>query len=152
VELFGLASRTAAHHNVREVPIAPKFDHLGVEPDVNLRVGEHLLPGDLAGCQLGAAREDRDLAGEAGQEDGLFDGAVTAADHQDRLIPVERPVAGGAEVDARADEIFLARRAETTVGGAGRHQHSVRPDLPAIGEADDAVLAVGLNRHHLGGR
>ena len=57
---------------------------------------------DLRGPQGIAAMDQGDLGGEPGQEGGLLDGRVAAADDGDLLAPVEGAVAGGAGAHAVA--------------------------------------------------
>ena len=49
-----------------------------------------------------------DRVGELGEERGLLDGGVAAADHGDVVVAEEEAVAGGAGGDAVADE-FASR-------------------------------------------
>ena len=60
-----------------------------------------------------------DLRAEAGEEGGLLDRRVTAADDGDGLLAEEEAVAGRAPRDAAARELLLARQAELPVAGAG---------------------------------
>ena len=50
---------------------------------------------DLAGAELVAAVDDRDLVGELGQEGRLLDRRVAAADDGDVLAAEEEPIARG---------------------------------------------------------
>ena len=97
-----------------------------------------LLDDDLARGELVVARDDRDLLGELRQEDALFAGRVAAADDQHVLAAVEGAVAGGAEVDAGADEVLLAGDAEPAVGRAEREQDRPGAVLRAVGRAHDS--------------
>ena len=63
--------------------------------------------------------DERDAAGEAGQEGGLLHGRVAAADHGDVLVAEEEAVAGGAGADPHAEQGVLAGDAEMT--GRGTH-------------------------------
>ena len=54
----------------------------------------------LLGAQLVAAHDEDDLGGELGEEAGLLDGAVAAADDGDLLTAEEEAVAGGAGGEA----------------------------------------------------
>src|SRR5438128_845786 len=113
--------------------VASKLARAGLSQHLDLGVAAHLVDYDPAGAQLGAARRDRDLAREPGQEEPLLAGRVAAPDHEHLLAAVERTVAGRAEVHARADEVLLARDAEPPVGRAERQQDRPRVVVPAVG-------------------
>ncbi|MNT17150.1 hypothetical protein D3C72_1522870 [compost metagenome] len=81
----------------------------GHVPDhLDLGMGEQAVLQDLLGAELGLAVDDRDLLGEVGQEQGLFDRGVAAADDRDLLAAIEEAVAGGAGRDAEALIFLLA--------------------------------------------
>ena len=65
------------------------------------------------------AVDERDLGGEAGEEEGLFHGGVAAADDGDLFAGGEEAVAGGAGADAVADERLLGGQIEPARAGAG---------------------------------
>ena len=52
--------------------------------------------------------DDRNLAGEAGEEGGLLDGGVAATNHGDVLVAEEEAIAGGAGTDPVAKKPALA--------------------------------------------
>src|SRR5438132_7194838 len=108
-QLFGGACIQVVHDNRFEFPSAPEFLDDGAVPNVDLRVVAHVLSSQLTRGQLGIASHDRDVARELREKDGLLGGAVAAADDEHVLATVERPVAGGAEVDTRADEVLFPR-------------------------------------------
>src|SRR5690606_4539440 len=89
----------------------------GVPGVFDLRVGEDPVLHDLRGPQLVAAVDQGHLVGESGQEGGLLDGRVAAADDGDLLAAVEVAVAGGAGADAGPLERALV--AEPAGRGAG---------------------------------
>jgi hypothetical protein len=105
----GLAAVLFAGHDGGEpAPSALESDdvHAGVHGE--LGIGSHPLLKDGRGGEAGAG-QDPDPVGELGQVQPLLQGGVAASDDDDLVgAPVERPVAGGAEVDAGADEILLA--------------------------------------------
>ena len=61
---------------------------------------------------------DGDLAGESGQEQALFQGAVAAANHHDFPVLEEETIAGGAIADAAAGQLRLARNLQLARGCA----------------------------------
>jgi hypothetical protein len=106
----------------------PGAHHLvdGVVPDdLDLGVLEQAVLHDLLGAQAVAAVDQRDLGGEIGQEQRLFDGGVAAADHDDLLAAIEEPVAGGAGRDAEALEMLLRGQAEPFRLRPGGKDHGV---------------------------
>ena len=78
----------------------------------DLRVRERLVLHDLRRAQRIAPVDQRDVRGEARQEDGLFQRRVSAADDRDRLAAEEVTVARRAGGDAMADEGSLGRQPE----------------------------------------
>jgi hypothetical protein len=90
-----------------------------VPEELDLGVGERPLLHDLRGAQLVAPVDDGDLVGELGEERGLLDGGVAAADHGDVLAAEEEPVAGGARRQAVAD-------AGAALGLEAEHQRLAR--------------------------
>ena len=76
--------------------VAVDLGHRVVPEELDLRVGEGAVLHDLAGPQLVAAVDDRDLVGELGEEGGLLDRRVAAADDGDLLAAEEEAVAGRA--------------------------------------------------------
>ena len=103
---------------------------------------------DLAGAQLVAAVDDRDLGGELGEEAGLLDRRVATADDRDVLIAEEEAVAGRAGGHAVADQTRLVVDAEHQRPGAGGHDDRIggvfvvaHPDFEgALGEVDAGHL------------
>ena len=89
------------------------------QQELDLRVGERAVLHDLRGPQLVAAVDDRHLVGELGEERGLFDGRVAAADDGDVLAAEEEAVAGGARRQAVAEQALLGLEAEHQRLGAG---------------------------------
>ena len=65
-------------------------------------MGRGALHHDAAGAEAVGAIDERDLGGEAGEEDRLFHGGVAAADDGDLLAGGEEAVACGAGADAVA--------------------------------------------------
>jgi hypothetical protein len=57
----------------------------GVGEEIDLGMSHGAVEHDLGGAELFAAIDDGDLGGEAGEEEGLFHGSVSAADDGDLL-------------------------------------------------------------------
>ncbi len=81
------------------------------------------------------------LAGEAGQEEGLLEGAVAAADDADLLVPEEEAVARGAGAHAPAAQARLTLDAEPDRLGAGGHDHGLGAVLDAGGPEPEGAAA-----------
>ena len=81
--------------------------HLVVPEHGDLGVFEQAVLHDLFSAQAVAPVDQRDLAGEVGQEQRLFHGRVAATDHNDFLATVKEPIAGGAGRYAKALEFLL---------------------------------------------
>ena len=112
----------------------------GQQLDVLLRAGP--LEHDLRRSEVGAPVDDRDLAGELGEEDRLLHRRVSAADDQRLAAAEEGGVAGRAVADAAAGELVLAGNAEFLVLGSHRQHDGPRA---VLGVADPhAVQAAGL--------
>ena len=74
------------------------------------RVHQRLMI-DFRCPQAVAAVDEVDLLGNTGQGQGIRRGGVAAAHHRHGLAPIGRAVAGGAVVNALADERFFAGNA-----------------------------------------
>ena len=94
------------------------FDE-GIGAELDLFVGLGAFEHDGAGAELFGAVDERDLAGEAGEEESLFHGGVATADDGDLLTTGEEAVAGGARADAMADEGLLGGQIEPSGAGTG---------------------------------
>jgi hypothetical protein len=81
-------------------------------------MGDGALHHDAAGAEAVGAVDERDLGGEAGEEERLFHGGVAAADDGDLLAGGEEAVACGAGADAVADERLLGGQAEPAGAGS----------------------------------
>ena len=119
-----------------------------VPAEVDLGVGEGALLHDLGGPQLVAPVDDRDLGGEAGQEERLLQGRVAAAGHGDVLLAEEEAVAGGAGRDAVAEQAVLVGDAEHERAGAGGDDQRVGQygRLGGVGVADPDLEGPGVDR------
>ena len=86
-------------------------------------------------------------SGELGQEGGLLDGRVAAADDDDVLLAEEEAVAGRAPGDAVAGQPLLVRQAELAVGRAhGQDDRAGAVGLAvAVGDLLDVALEPGLD-------
>jgi hypothetical protein len=73
------------------------------------------------------AAVDEVTFGELGEERGLLDGRVAAADHGDLLVAEEEPVAGGAGGQAVAEQLGLLLEAEHERLRAGGDDDRVGP-------------------------
>ncbi len=105
-----------------------------VPQDFDLWVVEQAVLQDLLGAQLVAAMDQRDLRGEVGQEQRLFDRGVAAADHHDLLAAIEEPVAGGAGRDAEALEMLFAGQTQPFRLRPGGQDHGIGGvDRAAVG-------------------
>ena len=107
--------------------------------------------------------DDGDLGREPGQEGGLLERGVTAADHHQLAAPVEETVAGGAGRDPAAEVLALAGQPEHLGLGAGGDDQGLaavlhvldpgperRPgqlDLGGVGADELGTEALGLLAH-----
>jgi hypothetical protein len=112
-------------------------DH-GIPAEVDLGVFEGALLHDLGGPQLVAPVDDRDLGGEAGQKEGLFEGGIAATGHGDVVLAEEEAVAGGAGGHSVAEEALLVGAPQHEGAGAGGDDERVGQDtgLVRLGVAD----------------
>jgi len=120
----------------------------------HLRMLEQPVLQDLLGPQAVAAVDQRDLGGEVGQEQRLFDGSVAAADHNNFLAAVEEAVTGGTGRDAEALEGLF--RIETQIhgrGASGDDQGIAGVGAGVTGEGEGAlgeICTVDVVEDHLG--
>ena len=116
----------------------------GVVEELDLRVSDGALQHDARGAEVFAAVDDRDLGGEAGEEERFFHGGVAATDDGDLHAAGEEAVAGGAGADAVADECLLGGEAEPARGGAGGDDERAGEDDVAVdGELEGRLADVG---------
>ncbi len=104
-----------------------------VPQEVDLGVLEGPFLHDLGGSQLVTAVHHGHLGGEAGEEDGLFEGGVAPAGHGDVLLAEEEPVAGGAGRDPVAEEAALVGAAQHERAGAGGDDQGVGLERGFVG-------------------
>ena len=116
---------------------------------LDLGVGEDALLQDLGAAQGVAAVDQVDFGGELGQEDGLHEGRVSAADHGDLGVAEKGPVARGAVGHAAADEPAFVLQAQAPVLGAGRDEHGPGRVF-GLAAGHDPALAVGVAADCLG--
>ena len=83
---------------------------------------------DGAGAEPVGAVDERNLGGEAGEEEGFLHGGVAAADDGDLFAGGEKAVAGGAGRNAIADERLLGRQVEPARAGAGSNDEGAGVD------------------------
>src|SRR6267142_5308535 len=81
------------------------FFHDGVGEEFDLVVLAGTVEHDLGGAEGFAAMNKGDLGGEASQEQRLFHGGVSAADHGDLFAGEEKSVASG----TRGDTVVMRR-------------------------------------------
>ena len=128
-------------------------DALGIAQDFV----EHAVPGqcdlprgslleefvlhDLLAAQLVAAVDQGDVAGDVGQVEGFFDRSVAAADHGDRLVAVEEPVAGRAARDAFTHEGFFGRQSEVLRRGAGGDDQRIAGVGAGVADQREGLVA-----------
>ena len=146
-QLAGLAGDGVAQRDAGELVLAVDGVDGAVPREADLGVGVGALGHDLGGAQLVAAVHDRDRAGELGQEGGLLDGGVTAADDGDVLVAEEEPVAGRAPGHPVPGQSLLVGQPELAVGRAHREDDRAGAVLGALGVGDD--LDVVLEAHGL---
>jgi len=91
----------------------------GAGEEFDVGMGDGALEHDLRGAESLAAVDERDLGGEAGEEERFLHGGVAAADDGDLFAGEEEAVAGGAGADAVADERLLGWQVEPARAGAG---------------------------------
>ncbi len=99
-----------------------------VPDELDLLVGEGALLHDRACAQGLAPVNDRDAAGEAGEEGGLLHRRVAAADDRDVLVTEEEAVTGGTGGHAVGEQPVFAGDAEAAPLGTGRDDHRSRVD------------------------
>jgi hypothetical protein len=119
VQFFEAACIEVAQHNRFQLAVPPEFLDGGAVADIDLRVLAHVLLGDIAGSEVGIARNDGDVARELRQEACLLSGAVAAAHHEHVLAAVERTVASSAKVDTGADKLLFSRHVQSSIRGPG---------------------------------
>ena len=124
--------------------VAVDVGDLVVPDELDLRVGEGAVLHGGRGAQRVAAVHQVDLVGEPGEERGLFERGVAAADDRDLLLLEERAVAGGAPRDAVARQAGLVVEAELAVGGAGRVDDGEGLVHVAVADGDALDVAVEL--------
>jgi len=116
---------------------AEAFLDEGVVEELDLGVGDGALEHDAGGSEVFGAIDDRDLGGEAGEEDRFFHGAVAASDDGDFFTAGEEAVAGGAGTDAEADEGLLGGEIEPAGGRSRRDdERAGLDDVLAEGEGE----------------
>src|ERR1700742_899022 len=119
------------------------FDN-GVVKEFDLRMSDGALEHDARRAEVFAAVDDRDLGGEAGEEESFLHGGVAAADDSDFHAAGEEAVAGGAGADAVADECLLGGKAEPARGGAGSDdERAGEYGVLADGELEGHLADVG---------
>ena len=84
----------------------------GAGEEVDAGVGHGALEHDLRGTELFGSVDERDLGGEAGEEERFLHGGVAAPDDGDLFAGEEEAVAGGAGAYAVADEGLLGGEIE----------------------------------------
>ena len=85
--------------------------------------------------------QQRDLGGEAGEEERLFHRRVAAAHHCDFLAAEEEAVAGSATGDAVADQRLLALQSQPARAGAGGNDQRARHDFAGRSLEPEGIFA-----------
>ena len=123
-----------------------RFDH-GVPAEAEAVVvggsADIATPGPEPAC----AMDQRDLAGDAGEVQGLLEGGITAADHGDGAVAKEGGIAEGALGDAPARELLLTGHAEPFQPGAGSDDQLVRLEGAVVGQEALAIAVEFDGRH-----
>ena len=112
--------------NPGDAVLAEDVVHDGVPGDLDLLVGQGPLLHDLGAAELVPAVDQGDLGRKAGQEGGLLERAVAAADHGDLLVPEEEAVAGRAGRDPTPLEALLGVEAQPAGRRARGEDHGLR--------------------------
>src|SRR5438874_2413800 len=89
--------------------------------------------------------DDVHLRGVAGQEGGLLNRAVAAADHRQDLFLEERAITDGAIADSPPGELFFALDAQLARQPTGRDDHRLADVFGAVVGLDDAPIAARLD-------
>jgi hypothetical protein len=109
----------------------------GVGDELDAGVGHGAVKHDLGGAELFAAIDERDLGGEAGEEESLLHGGVAAADDGDLFAGEEEAVAGGARRHSMPDEGLLGWQVEPASARSRRDDEGAGVDgLAAGGEGE----------------
>ena len=120
-------------------PGFPRPDELAdgrVPGELDLRIRPCAILEDLAGAELIAPVDHRDLTRELGQEKALLDRGVATAHDRDLLLPEERRVARGARRDAEPAQFTLVRYPELSRHRARCHDQGVAGAFRGILEGD----------------
>src|SRR5690606_23890791 len=128
-QVFGGAGVGVAYAHAGDAAVvAQDFDE-GVE-QLQLHVAildlvHQLVDQDGLGAEFVAAVNQRNHAADVRQVQGFFHGRVAAAHHDDVLVLVEKPVAGGASRYAAAHEGLFGGQAQVLGRGAGGDDEGV---------------------------
>src|SRR3989442_2685492 len=126
-----------------------ELDDLCIETHIHLWGVERFINGYLVSGQFGTAYQECNFGAETGQERGLFNGAVTAANHSDFAPFVKWAIASSAEMHACTNVVLLAWDAKTLVGRACGKQDCVGTiDVAGVG-GHTVVMIVVSNAHHI---
>ena len=147
MKLFDLIGLQVLYHHRFQVSVALELLHGGIQSDLD-RTGmfRELVLKDPACSQLVPDFQHRDLAGKLSQEKTFLDSAVSTTDHHHLLAFVERAVAGGAEMDADADQVLFPGHIEPTITAAGVQQYGGGAVFIACFSGDHLGLAAAVNR------
>src|SRR5712691_4411310 len=120
-----------------------ELDDLGIKTHFHFWRIERFISSYLVSGQFRTSYQARNFRAETGQESGLFNGAIAAANHSYFAPFVEWTVAGGAEMHACANVILLAWDAKTLVGRACGNQDSIATiSIPGISFDKVRILIV----------
>ena len=112
-------------HGVDALGVAQHFVQLLVPFHRDIGLFQKFLLHDLLGAQFVAPVHHGYLAGDIAEIQRFLHRGVAAADDSDRLLLVEKTVAGGAGGDAFAHELLFRFHSQVAGGGARRDDERV---------------------------
>src|SRR6266568_2093342 len=93
-----------------------ELNNLCIEKYFHLRRIERFICSNLVSSQFGTSYQEGYVGAETGQESGLFNGTIAAANHSDFAPFVKWTITGCAEMYTRAHVVFLSRNSNALVG------------------------------------
>jgi hypothetical protein len=148
-------ARPAVRHGHRlQRVVAEQFPHLGDEHDPHVRDPLELVdevPRYVL-AQVVLAHDEGDLGRVPGQEDRRLAGRVAAADDGHRVAGAEQRLClRGRVVDAHLLEVVQLRHVQPAVPGPGGDDHRGGRHGGSVGQPDQVLAAVLLDRRGLRG-
>ena len=123
MERAELAREFVGHMEGAHLALARNRLRQRIPDHLDIRKGEESFLQDLGRAKLVPPVDDVDLLAAAGQEDGILDRHVSAADDRHVGASEKCAVAGRAVGHAHACEFLLTGDAELSVARAGRQDH-----------------------------